>query len=150
MDLIMSDMLSELVITERRSMAGRVATFEACHERSRLMFPPVSVSNVTLDKVNGLSALEAVQFRGATQLITTNPSLEGLTTPVVQTAMDLGHFLNDWKPVAEKALIYKRKSQKPTRHAFGMSRRQMPSAHADPCGRLTRFARSACFWVNSC
>jgi hypothetical protein len=36
MELIMSDMLSELVITERRSSTSRIATFEASHQPSPL------------------------------------------------------------------------------------------------------------------
>ena len=79
--------------------------------------PPVtdlraSASKVTLEQVIELSGPQAYEIWRTMQLIATNESLQGLPGPVVQLAMDLNHFLNAWKVVAEKSLAYERNTRK--------------------------------------
>ena len=65
-----------------------------------------------LEKVLELSGPQAHEIWRAMQLIATNGSLEGLPGTVVELAMDLNHFLEAWKVVAEKALAHERNTAK--------------------------------------
>ena len=73
---------------------------------------------IALVKVVELSAPQAHEIWCAMQLNAINASLEGLPRPVVQLAMDLNHFLNAWKVVAEKALVHERLTGKQKRRGF--------------------------------
>ena len=73
---------------------------------------------IALAKVAGLSAAQAHEIWHAMQLIAINESLQGLPGPVVQLAMELNHFLNAWKVVAEKALVHERLSGKQKSRGF--------------------------------
>jgi hypothetical protein len=77
-----------------------------------------SASKVALEKVIELSNLQAYEIWRTMQLIATNGSLQGLPGPVVQLAMDLNHFLNAWKVIAEKAIACERNTCKRKRWAF--------------------------------
>ena len=85
--------------------------------------PPVTdlrplTREIALAKVLELSASQAHEIWCAMQLIAINGSLEGLPGPIVQLAMDLNHFLNAWKVVAEKALVHERLTGKQKRRGF--------------------------------
>ena len=85
--------------------------------------PPVTdlrplTREIALAKVFELSASQAHEIWYAMQLIAINGSLEGLPGPIVQLAMDLNHFLNAWKVVAEKALVHERLTGKQKRRGF--------------------------------
>ena len=85
--------------------------------------PPVTdfrplTREIALAKVVELSASQAHEIWCAMQLIAINGSLERLPAPVVQLAMDLNHFLNAWKFVAEKAIIHERLIGKRKRRGF--------------------------------
>ena len=73
---------------------------------------------IALANVAGLSAAQAHEIWHAMQLIAINESLQGLPGPVVQLAMELNHFLNAWKVVAEKALAHERLSGKQKSRGF--------------------------------
>ena len=79
--------------------------------------PPVTgfralTRNVALEKVLELSGPQAHEIWRTMQLIATNGSLKGLPGTVVELAMDLNHFLEAWKVVAEKALVHERTTGK--------------------------------------
>jgi hypothetical protein len=76
------------------------------------------VRKIALEEAIELSGSQAYEIWRTMQLIATNGSLQGLPDPVVQLAMDLNHFLNAWKVVAEKALAYERNTRKQKRWAF--------------------------------
>jgi hypothetical protein len=85
--------------------------------------PPVTdlrplTREIALAKVLELSASQAHEIWCAMQLIAINGSLERLPGPVVQLAMDLNHFLNAWKVVAEKALVHERLTGERKRRGF--------------------------------
>ena len=73
---------------------------------------------IALVNVAGLSAAQAHEIWHAMQLIAINESLQGLPGSVVQLAMELNHFLNAWKVVAEKALVHERLSRKQKSRGF--------------------------------
>ena len=73
--------------------------------------PPVTglralARKVALERAVQLSGPQAHEIWRAMRLIATNESLEGRPGAVVQLAMDLNHFPDAWKVVAEKALVY--------------------------------------------
>lgn len=85
--------------------------------------PPVAdprplTTEIALERLLALSTSDAHEIWRAMQLIATNKSLDGLSRPVVEIAIDLNHFLNAWKVVTEKALLHERLAGERKRRGF--------------------------------
>ena len=77
--------------------------------------PRAMPANLALAKASKLSGRQAHEVWYVMQRITSNQSREGLSGPLIQSAMDFIHYPKAWKVIVTKAAIYQRLSRKPNR-----------------------------------